>query len=92
VANGLAADYWGVGPWSATGTKADAGPALGASGLAALVALAGARPCVAIGGVRPDDVRPVLAAGAAGIAVVSGILGEADIEAAARRYATALNP
>jgi thiamine monophosphate synthase len=28
----------------------------------------------------------VLAAGGAGVAVVSGILGEDDIEAAARRY------
>ena len=50
------ADYWGIGPWRVTTTKADAGPALGAEGFARLVRLAGGRPCIAIGGVRPEDV------------------------------------
>jgi thiamine-phosphate diphosphorylase len=81
------ADYWGVGPWRVTGTKADAGPALGPEGFRRIVALAQGRPCIAIGGVRPEDVAAVLAAGGAGVAVVSGILAESDIEAAARRYA-----
>lgn len=84
------ADYWGVGPWAATGTKADAGGALGLDGFRGVVALAGGRPCIAIGGVRPEDVAVILAAGGAGVAVVSGILGQADIEAAARRYAAQL--
>jgi thiamine-phosphate pyrophosphorylase len=83
-----AADYWGVGPWRATGTKADAGDALGADGFAAIVRLSGGRPCVAIGGLRPEDVTLVRAAGGAGVAVVSGILGAADVEASARRYVT----
>lgn len=83
------ADYWGVGPWRATGTKADAGDALGADGFGAIVRLADERPCVAIGGLRPEDVPLVHAAGGAGVAVVSGILGDGDVEAAARRYATA---
>lgn len=82
------ADYWGIGPWHATATKGDAGAALGAAGFAALVALAGTRPCVAIGGLRPDDVPAVHAAGGAGVAVVSGILGAADAETAARAYAS----
>ena len=81
------ADYWGVGPWRTTGTKADAGAALGAEGFRRLVQRSGGKPCIAIGGVRPEDVGPVLAAGGAGVAVVSGILGEEDVEAAARRYA-----
>jgi thiamine-phosphate diphosphorylase len=81
------ADYWGVGPWRGTGTKADAGAALGPEGFRRIVALAQGRPCIAIGGVRPEDVPPVLAAGGAGVAVVSGILAESDIESAARRYA-----
>lgn len=83
------ADYWGVGPWRATGTKPDAGQALGPEGFRRIVALAGAVPCVAIGGVRPEDVEPVRAAGGAGVAVASGILGAGDVEAAARRYAAA---
>jgi thiamine-phosphate pyrophosphorylase len=84
------ADYWGVGPWRVTTTKSDAGDALGGQGFARLVRLAGARPCIAIGGVRPDDVPAVIAAGGAGVAVAAGILAAADVEAATRAYAAAL--
>ena len=80
------ADYWGVGPWRTTDTKADAGSALGAEGFSRIVQLARGKPCIAVGGVRPEDVGAVRAAGGAGVAVVSGILGEEDVEAAARRY------
>ena len=90
AAAGGAADYWGVGPWRVTATKSDAGDALGPQGFARLVRLAGARPCIAIGSVRPEDVPAVIAAGGAGVAVVSGILGAADVEAATRAYADAL--
>ena len=86
-----AADYWGVGPWRATGTKTDAGDPLGPEGLRRIVALAGAIPCVAIGGVRPEDASAVRAAGGAGVAVVSGILGAGDVEQSARRYWNCVN-
>lgn len=89
AASGKGADYWGVGPWRATGTKADAGAALGAEGFGRIVRLAGGIPCVAIGGIRPEDVAAVQAAGGVGVAVVSGILGVEDVEAAARAYARA---
>jgi thiamine-phosphate diphosphorylase len=84
------ADYWGIGPWRTTSTKRDAGEALGAEGFRGIVRLAGGRPCLAIGGVRPDDVPAVLAAGGTGVAVVSGILAGADVESAARGYASQL--
>ena len=84
------ADYWGIGPWRRTETKTDAGEALGPEGLRRIVALARGMPCIAIGGVRPEDIAEVLAAGGVGVAVVSGILGAADVEAAARRYAERL--
>jgi len=84
------ADYWGIGPWRVTGTKREAGDALGEAGFRRLAALAAGRPCLAIGGVRPEDIPAVLRAGGAGVAVVSGILGEQDVEAAAKRYAEAL--
>jgi thiamine-phosphate pyrophosphorylase len=90
AAAGAAADYWGIGPWRVTATKADAGDALGPAGFARLVRLGDRRPCIAIGSVRPADVAPVLAAGGAGVAVASGVLGAADAEAATRAYATAL--
>jgi thiamine-phosphate pyrophosphorylase len=81
------ADYWGIGPWRNTSTKGDAGPGLGPKGFRRLVELAGDIPCVAIGGVMPEDVPAVLAGGGRGVAVVSGILGSEDVEAAARAYA-----
>jgi thiamine-phosphate pyrophosphorylase len=84
--NAGAADYWGIGPWSVSPTKRDAGEALGPEGFAALVRRAGGRPCLAIGAVRPEDVPAVRAAGGSGVAVVSGILCERDVEEAARRY------
>ena len=61
----------------------------GPEGFRRLVALAGGKPCIAIGAVRPEDVPQVLAAGGSGVAVVSGILGEEDVEQATRRYAEA---
>jgi thiamine-phosphate pyrophosphorylase len=88
VGRGTAADYWGIGPWRITSTKADAGAAIGAEGFRRIVTAAGDRPCIAIGGIQPEDIPLVRAAGGAGVAVVSGILAEDDIEAAARRYAT----
>jgi thiamine-phosphate pyrophosphorylase len=87
-----AADYWGVGPLRATETKDDAGEPLGVEGFRRIVALARGKPCIAIGGVRPEDVSGVLEAGGAGVAVASGILAEEDVETAARRYARAWPP
>jgi thiamine-phosphate pyrophosphorylase len=85
------ADYWGIGPWRTTSTKEDAGAGLGPEGFQRLVRLAGPKPCVAIGGVAPDDVPVVLARGGSGVAVVSGILGAEDVEGAARRYHKSVN-
>ncbi|HEY8061387.1 MAG TPA: thiamine phosphate synthase [Gemmatimonadales bacterium] len=87
IDRGSAADYWGIGPLRATATKRDAGAPLGLDGVRELLARAGGRPCVVIGGVRPEDVIPVRNAGFAGVAVASGILASSDLEAAARRYA-----
>lgn len=89
LARGAAADFWGIGPWRVTSTKQDAGAAIGADGFKRIVRRADGRPCIAIGGIQPEDAPLVLAAGGVGVAVVSGILGHDDIEAAARRYAAA---
>ena len=82
-----AADYWGIGPWRATPTKADAGIGLGADGFSRLLRLGGGKPTLAIGGVTPEDVPVILQAGGKGVGVVGGILGADDVEEAARRYA-----
>ena len=86
---GMAADYWGIGPWRVTATKGDAGDALGPAGFARLAALGSGRPCLAIGGILPRDIARVLAAGGSGVAVAAGILGVPDVESATRAYAEA---
>ena len=88
ITGGTGADYWGVGPLHETTTK-DAGLPLGLEGFGRIVAAAKGRPCVGIGGVMPADVPGVIAAGGVGVAVVSGILGAEDPEAAAASYARA---
>jgi thiamine-phosphate pyrophosphorylase len=84
-----AADYWGIGPWRVTTTKSDAGRGLGPEGFARLAGLAGGRPCLAVGGVRPIDIPLVRRAGGAGVAVVSGILDSGDVRESTARYAEA---
>lgn len=47
-------------------------------------------PVIAIGGISPEHVQGVVAAGASGVAVISGINQAADPESAARSYRSAL--
>ncbi|WP_214860678.1 thiamine phosphate synthase [Exiguobacterium sp. s161] len=44
------------------------------------------KPVIAIGGITPDRIPEIAATGASGIAVLSGILGQADPLAAIQRY------
>jgi thiamine-phosphate pyrophosphorylase len=76
-------DYVGVGPVFATATKPDHAPPLGFEGLARVCA-ASALPAVAIGGLSAAHARDVFAAGARGLAIVSGICAAEQPEAAAR--------
>ncbi len=77
------ADYLGVGPIFATGTKPDAGEALGLECLSAIVRSVSI-PVVAIGGLNLDNVAAVIAAGAAGAAVVTAVVSAEDMAAASR--------
>jgi thiamine-phosphate pyrophosphorylase len=77
------ADYLGVGPVFPTTTKPDGRPALGLDGLAAIIK-AVSIPVVAIGGINHENVRGVIAAGAAGAAVISSVATADDMAAAAR--------
>lgn len=82
-------DYLGVGPVFPTGTKPDAGVALGIAGLGKLAA-ATALPVVAIGGINSVHCGELLAAGARGVAVVSAICGQPDPAQASAALAAAL--
>jgi thiamine-phosphate pyrophosphorylase len=76
------ADYLGVGAVYPTGSKADAGDAIGLAGLLA-VRQAVSIPVVGIGGIGVKNAGEVKKTGAAGIAVISAILSQPDITAAA---------
>lgn len=88
--NRSAADYFGIGPVFGTHSKQTGLPPLGVAGLRALCAEA-ARPVLGIGNLQPENCARILEAGAAGIAVLSGILQAADQAAAVRAYRSALS-
>ncbi len=82
-------DYLGVGPVFATATKADAAPAMGLDGLAAVRA-ATDLPIVAIGGIGLANAAAAIRAGADGVAVVSAICAAPDPRGAAATLARAV--
>ncbi|MGA1835851.1 bifunctional hydroxymethylpyrimidine kinase/phosphomethylpyrimidine kinase [Herbiconiux sp. 11R-BC] len=79
-------DYLGVGVIRPTSTKADHPEPLGIDGFAAFAARS-PLPCVAIGGIVEADVPALVAAGAAGTAVVSAICAAPQPRAAAAGFA-----
>lgn len=77
------ADYVALSPVFSTPTKQDAGPGHGLETLMAIRS-AVAVPVIAIGGVGLHNVEDVIRAGADGVAVISAVLGEEDVEDATR--------
>lgn len=82
------ASYLGIGPVYTTGTKSDAGAAIGPGGLQRVVDQTGL-PVIGIGGITAERAQDVIAAGAVGVAVVGDVFLATDPEAAARRLAEA---
>ena len=70
-------DYVIAGPVFETRSKPGYGPALGPEGLA-LIAKTCPVPVIAIGGIDPENVPDCRAAGAAGIAVMGGVMRAKD--------------
>lgn len=89
VADG--ADYLGVGPAWATGTKDGLPEPIGSAGVAAVTAAVDL-PVIAIGGITAERVPELLAAGAHGVAVVAAVSGAADPAEAVRALLRALGP
>ncbi|KAB8140842.1 thiamine phosphate synthase [Chloroflexia bacterium SDU3-3] len=77
------ASYLGVGDIFGTASKDDAGAPVGLARLRQIAAAVGL-PVVAIGGITVANAPQVAAAGAAGAAVISAIVGVPDPEVAAR--------
>jgi thiamine-phosphate pyrophosphorylase len=78
-------DYWSIGSVYTTGTKPDAGPAIGPQGFQALARRApAAMTTIAIGGITHANAAAVLDAGAHGVAVSSAVFGALDVTRAAR--------
>ena len=90
VARAVGADYVGIGPVYATGSKGDAGAAIGAARFAELANRCGL-PAVAIGGITSDRVPEVMKVGASGVAVISALFGASDPTLAARALRSALD-
>lgn len=83
-------DYIGMGPYAETKTKKNLAPVLGLEGIRRLcidmreneIEIAH----VAVGGIREEDIVPLMEAGVNGIAVSGAIAFAEDIEAATRRF------
>ena len=78
------ADYIGVGPIYATGSKADARAPIGPEGFRRIIEHAPGLPAVAIGGIGVENAEPVIGAGASGVAVIGAVMGASDPGAATR--------
>jgi thiamine-phosphate pyrophosphorylase len=80
------ADYVAVGPVFATGTKLDAEPVIGLTGVALARTLT-KKPIVAIGGVTRANARSVIHAGADSVAVISALIADGEsVEKVARDF------
>jgi thiamine-phosphate pyrophosphorylase len=83
-------EYAIAGPAYATASKPGYRPLLGLAGIAAIAAVSRI-PVVVIGGIGPGVVGEMLAAGAAGIAVMSSVMRAADPDAEVRALIAALD-
>ncbi|WP_051284031.1 thiamine phosphate synthase [Desulforegula conservatrix] len=82
-------DYLGAGPVFPTGTKTDASPAIGCSGLAAICEVS-PLPVVAIGGITPEKAKQCIENGACGVCMISAISRAEDPLKAAFEFGSAL--
>jgi len=78
------ASYLAIGPAFATGTKLDADPVVGLSGVTSARALTG-KPLVAIGGITFETAQSVYDAGADSIAVISDLYSGGSVTTVLKR-------
>jgi thiamine-phosphate pyrophosphorylase len=85
TAEQLRPDYIGFGPIFTPASKIDHDPVVGLEGLKHIRALT-SLSVFAIGGIQAHHVRPLMDAGANGIAVISAVCGASDIRAAVKKF------
>lgn len=87
-------DYYGLGPFASTTTKKNLAPVLGIEGLRTLCYEMTEKNIniahVAVGGIKLDDVLPIIEAGANGIAVSGAIAFAKDMVKETERFIAAL--
>jgi thiamine-phosphate pyrophosphorylase len=84
-----AADYVSIGPVFARGVRTSDASAMGVDEFARLARMVEV-PVVAVGGIAADNARAVLAAGASGVAVITGAYGKAEAAQAIRALRAAI--
>lgn len=89
-------DYIGIGPYRYTETKKNLAPVLGLEGIEAICRDMEKReiniPRVAVGGIRLEDVGPLMKTGINGIAVSGAIAFADDIKATTEEFLKLLSP
>jgi thiamine-phosphate pyrophosphorylase len=90
VARAAGADYVGIGPVFPVTTRGERGDSMGPERFTLLAARCGV-PALAIGGITPDNAVAMIAAGAAGVAVISALFGAPEPARAARLLRAALD-
>jgi thiamine-phosphate pyrophosphorylase len=83
VSRSEGADFVAIGPVFAATGSGGAGITMGAERFSELARLCGV-PAIAVGGVAPENVGDLMAAGAVGVAVISALFGADDPTRAAR--------
>lgn len=79
------ANYIGVGPLYKTNSKADAMPIIGVELISEIRTQLPGIPLIGIGGISERKIGSVINAGASGVAIISAISAEDNVEEAARR-------
>jgi thiamine-phosphate pyrophosphorylase len=90
VSRSEGADFVAIGPVFAAIGSAAGGTAMGVAQFGELARRCGV-PAIAVGGVAPDHAGAPMAAGAAGVAVISALLGADDPMSAARALRAAVD-
>lgn len=89
AASAFTADYIVAGPAYETASKPGYGPALNTSGISA-IAKRSSVPVIAVGGIGANNLSEIIKAGAAGIAVMGGVMRADDPAAETRDLLAAL--